>query len=212
MSLGHIISGEGIKVDPAKVEVVSNWKRPKSITEIKSFLGLMGYYQRFLHSSNTISSGTGLVRRASTIATQSLQKCYVNKRWRLLEFEVGDYVFLKISPVKGVVRFGKWSKLNPRYIGPHQITRRIGEVAYGVELPPKMFLVHNVFHVSMLRKCLADASQVILLQLDEFEEDLTFIEDVIQILDKKEQVLKNKVIPLVLMLWRHHNVEEATWE
>ena len=75
-----------------------------------------------------------------------------------MEFLVGDFVFLKVSPTKGVKRFGKRGKLSPRYIGPYQITQRVGEVAYRLALPPELLSVHSVFHVSMLRKCLADVS------------------------------------------------------
>ena len=84
-----------------------------------------------------------------------------------MEFKVGDFVFLKVSPTKGVTRFGKRGKLSPRYIGPYQISKRVGEVAYKMDLPSELSGVHSVFHVSMLKKCLADASQVIPVQPEE---------------------------------------------
>ena len=80
---------------------------------------------------------------------------------RDLEFEVEDRVFLKLSPWKGVVRFGKRGKLNPRYIGPFEIVERIGLVAYRLDLPEEFSLVHNVFHISMLRKYIPDPSHVL---------------------------------------------------
>ena len=83
-------------------------------------------------------------------ATQSRQKSYANNRRRELEFDVGDHVFLKISPFKGVMRFGQKGKLSPRYIGPFEILRRWGSIAYELALPPERFGVHPVFHVSML--------------------------------------------------------------
>ena len=101
------------------------------------------------------------------VVAQSRQKCYADRRWRPLEFEVGDFVFLKVSPTKGVARFGKQGKLSPRYIRPYRISKRVGEVAYKLELPPELLGVHSVFQVSMLKKCLADASQAILVQPEE---------------------------------------------
>lgn len=102
--------------------------------------------------------------------------------------------------------------MRPCYIWPYRISKRVGEVAYKLELPPDLSVVHSVFHVSMLRKCLVDVSQVTLVQLEELQEDLSVVEDAIQILDRKERVLRNKVVPLVLVLWRHYGSEEATWE
>ena len=96
-----------------------------------------------------------------------------------MEFKVGDFVFLKVSPTKGVARFGKHGKLSPRYIGPYQIAKRVGEVAYKLNLPPELSGVHSVFHVLMLRKCLADVSQVIPVQPEELREDLTMVEDAV---------------------------------
>ena len=130
---------------------------------------------------------------------QDRQKSYADNRRRDLEFEVGDMVFLRISPWKGVLRFGKRGKLSPRYIGPYRIVERIGEVAYRLELPSDLDRIHDVFHVSMLRKYIPDPSHVLTEQL-------------VQILDRREQVLRNKTIPLVKVLWRSHTVEEATWE
>jgi len=92
---------------------------------------------------------------------QSRQKSYFDVRRRDLEFEVGDWVFLRISPMKGIMRFGKKGKLSPRYIGPYKILRRIGQVAYELELPSELEFVHPVFHVSMLRKCIGDPSRVV---------------------------------------------------
>ncbi|KAL5551009.1 hypothetical protein UlMin_001185 [Ulmus minor] len=103
---------------------------------------------------------------------QSRQKSYADKRRRPLEFQVGDLVFLKVAPMKGVMRFGKKGKLSPRFIGPFEILERIGKV----------------------------------------NEDLTYEEKPVQILDRKDKTLRNKVIPLVKVLWRNHKIEEATWE
>ena len=91
---------------------------------------------------------------------QSRQKSYVDTR-RNLEFEVGDKVFLKVAPMKGVLRFGRKSKLSPRFIGPFEILERIGPVAYRLALPPSLSMVHNMFHVSVLRKYMANPTHVI---------------------------------------------------
>ena len=95
------------------------------------------------------------------LAVQDRQKSYADNRRKDLAFEVGDHVFLKVSPTKGVVRFGKRGKLNPRFIGPFEILKRVGNVAYQLALPPTLDSIHPVFHVSMLRKYVHDLSHVI---------------------------------------------------
>ncbi|KAL6191784.1 hypothetical protein ACLB2K_038173 [Fragaria x ananassa] len=126
-----------------------------------------------------------------------------------LEFQVGDWVFLKLSPWKGVVRFGKHGKLSPRYFGPYEIIERVGSLTYRLLLPPESSRIHNVFHVSMFRKYIVDPSHVLQEQPISLTRDLTYEEEPVQILDRK---LRNKTIPLVKVLWRSHQVEEATWE
>ena len=150
--------------------------------------------------------------RERLLVAQSRQKSYADRRRRPLEFAEGDLVFLKVSPKKGIIRFGKKGKLDPRYVGPFEVVQRIGEVAYRLALPPQLSLVHDVFHVSMLRKYHPDPGHVIQWQEVEVVEDATYEERPIQILDWKEQVLRTKMIPLVKVLWQHHGVEEATWE
>ncbi|KAL5565244.1 hypothetical protein UlMin_028408 [Ulmus minor] len=145
-------------------------------------------------------------------AWSNRQKSYADRRRRPLEFKEGDFVFLKVAPMKGVMRFGKKGKLSPRYIGPFEILERIGKVAYKLALPPELAAVHNVFHVSMLRKYVSDPSHVLASEPIEVREDLTYQEQPVQILDRKDKALRNKVIPLVKVLWRNHKVEEATWE
>ncbi|KAL5580072.1 hypothetical protein UlMin_012514, partial [Ulmus minor] len=145
-------------------------------------------------------------------SAQSRQKSYADKRRRPLEFQVGDSVFLKVSPFKGVIRFGKRGKLNPRYIGPYEILERVGNTAYRLALPPNLASVHNVFHVSMLKKYVSDKSHVLEQEPIEIHEDLSFEEKPVQILDYKIKTLRNKDIPLVKVLWRNQKTEEATWE
>ena len=144
--------------------------------------------------------------------SQSRQKSYADKRRRPQEFEKGDHVFLKISPIKGVVRFGKKGKLSPRYTGPFEILGRVGAVAYQLALPPSMSGVHNVFHVSMLRKYITDPSHILRHQELQISPEVKYEEQPVQILDKKTKELRNKTISLVKVLWRNHSTEEATWE
>ena len=119
---------------------------------------------------------------------------------------------MKVSPTKGVKRFGIKGKLSPRYIGPFEILGRVGSVAYRLALPPALEGVHNVFHVSMLRKCLADLSQVIELAPQHLEKDLTYAEHPVKILDEQDRKLRNKTMKFLKVQLSRHSVEEATWE
>ncbi|XP_028084511.1 uncharacterized protein LOC114285649 [Camellia sinensis] len=110
------------------------------------------------------------------------------------------------------MRFVKSGKLSQRFIGPFEILERIREVAYRLALPPQLLGVHNVFHVSMLKKYEPDPSHLLDWFDLEVDEDASYKERLIQILDTREQVLRGKTIPLVKVLWRHHGVEEVTWE
>ncbi|OMO55593.1 reverse transcriptase [Corchorus capsularis] len=143
---------------------------------------------------------------------QSRQKSYADIRRRTLEFDVGDHVFLKVSPTKEVIRFGVRGKLSPRFIGPFEILEKVGEVAYRLALPPSLSGVHNVFHVSMLRKFTPDPNHVIELAPLPLRADLTYDEQPIKIVDRKEQVLRRRTIPYVKVQWHNHSEREATWE
>ncbi|XP_024018502.1 uncharacterized protein LOC112090730 [Morus notabilis] len=128
------------------------------------------------------------------------QKSYADKRRRPLEFSEEDSVFLKIVPMKGVMRFGKKGKLSPRYIGPFQIIKRIEKVAYQ---PPELDVVHNVFHVSMLKKYILDPSYIIEHEPIQIHEGMTYEEQPVQILAREEKRLRNRSIPLVKILLRN---------
>ncbi|XP_039126831.1 uncharacterized protein LOC120262973 [Dioscorea cayenensis subsp. rotundata] len=143
---------------------------------------------------------------------QDRQKSYANNRRRDLEFQIGDRVFLKISPWKGVIRFRSRGKLNPRYIGSFLILERIGPVAYRLQLPPELKKIHNVFHVSLLKKYVPDPSHALETPPVELREDLTFEVRPVRILDRLEKVLRGKVVPVVKVLWRSDQIEELTWE
>ncbi|XP_074323763.1 uncharacterized protein LOC141660677 [Apium graveolens] len=311
--LGHVVSSEGVLVDPAKIEAVTNWERPTTPTEIRSFLGLAGYYRRFVkdfakilgpltrltrktekfvwtekceesfqelkrrlvtapvlalpdgkgdfekklseecetltgeevkcekdekgvisyHASigmpqyealygrrcrsplcwdevgETKILGPELVQqtretieliRKRLVAAQEQQKKYTDQTRKDQEFCVGEAVLLKVSPRKGVMRFGKKGKLSPRFIGLFEILKRIGPLAYELPLPPNLQQVHNVFHVSMLRKYNPDARHVIEYEHVDLQPDLTYIEQPVKIMDRKEQVLRNKAVKLVRVL------------
>ena len=129
-----------------------------------------------------------------------------------MEFQVGDHVFLRVSPLRGVRRFRKKGKLSPKLIGPFEILERIGQVAYRLALSPSLSGVHNVFHVSMLRKYVSNVTHVLRHEDLELQADLAYEELPVQVLDRKDKVLRNKTIPLVKVLWRNSKVEEATWE
>ncbi|GJX44403.1 hypothetical protein Tco_0261079 [Tanacetum coccineum] len=140
------------------------------------------------------------------------QKSYADQRRRPLEFEVGDRVLLKVAPWKGVVRFGKRRKLNPRYIGPFQNIERIGPVAYRLELPQELSRVHSVFHVCNLKKCLSDDTLVIPLEEIQLDDKLNFVEEPVEIMDREVKQLKRSRIPIVKVRWNARRGPEYTWE
>ena len=141
---------------------------------------------------------------------QSRQKSYADNRRQDIEFEIGDFVFLKVSPSKGIVRFGKKGKLSLRFNGPFEVLERVGSVAYKIALPPSLCHIHNIFHVSMIRKYIPDPSHIIKYELMEIDKDLSYVEEPTQIIDKKEKILRNRIIPLVKVIWRHYSGEETT--
>jgi hypothetical protein len=138
-------------------------------------------------------------------AAKSRQETYANKRHQPLEFEDGNHVYFKVSPMKGVKRFGVKGKLAPRYIGPFPIFEKCGTVAYKLDLPPSMTGVHNIFHVSQLKKCLKAP-------VDTLEADLSYPEHPTKILDQKDRVTRCKTIKFFKIQWSNHSKKEATWE
>jgi hypothetical protein len=145
-------------------------------------------------------------------AAKSRQETYANKRRRPLEFEVGNHVYLRVSPMKGVKRFGVKGKLAPRYIGPFPILEKCGTVAYKLDLPPSLTVVHDIFHVSQLKKCLKSPVDVVLPEVAPLEADLSYPEHPTKILDQKNRVTRRKMIKFFKIQWSNHSEEEATWE
>ena len=131
---------------------------------------------------------------------------------RDIEYEVGDKVFLKVSPWRKILRFGQKGKLSPRFIGPYEILECIDPVAYRLALPLELAKLHDVFHVLMLRRYRSDESHILPVQEIQVQEDLSYDEEPKTIFAREVKQLLNKQVPLVKVLWQHHGREEATWE
>ena len=152
-----------------------------------------------------------LIRRR-LLAVQDRQKSYVDRCRRNLKFAEGDKVFLRVAPMKGVIRFGKKGNLNPHYIRPFEILERVVLVAYRLALPSRLANIHDVFYVSMLSKYIPNPSHVIKYEPLQLHKDLAYEEVSVKLLDCKVQELRMKNIPLVKVLWRNHETKEASWE
>jgi hypothetical protein len=150
--------------------------------------------------------------QANILAAQSRQTSYTDKRHRPLEFEVGDHVYLRVSSMKGVRRFGIKGKLAPCYIGPYPILNKYGSTSYQVELPAKLSGVHNVFHVSQLKRCLKPPTDMVIEDTIPLEPDLTYKTYPIEILDQQDRVTRNKTTRFYKIQWNEHSKDEATWE
>ncbi|GKB46981.1 hypothetical protein Tco_0897734 [Tanacetum coccineum] len=145
-------------------------------------------------------------------AAQDRQKSYANRKRKPMEFEVGERVMLKVSPWKGVVRFGKRGKLNPRYVRPFRVLAKVGKVAYKLELPQELSRVHHTFHVSNLKKCYADEPLVMPLEGIHVDDKLQFVEEPVKIMEQEIKRLKRSRIPLVKVRWNFRRGPEFTWE
>ncbi|GJY21402.1 putative reverse transcriptase domain-containing protein [Tanacetum coccineum] len=145
-------------------------------------------------------------------AARDRQKSYADLKRKPMEFQVGDKVMLKVSPWKGVVRFGKRGKLNPRYVGPFKVLERVGSVAYKLELPQELSRVHNTFHVSNLKKCYSDEPLAVPLEGLHIDDKLQFVEEPVEIMEREIKRLKRSRIPLVKVRWNSRRGPEFTWE
>ncbi|KAK1608032.1 hypothetical protein QYE76_031705 [Lolium multiflorum] len=266
--------------NPAKIKTVTEWKAPTTQTEVRAFLGLAGYYRRFVEEFSSIARpmtqlpkkdkkfewtakceesfqqlksrlttapilimpditkpfdvycdaskmGLGYVLREAEEkvhkireylkTAQSRQKSYADKRRREMTFEIGDFVYLKVSPLKGMQRFQLKGKLAPRYVGPFKVLSRRGEVSYQLELPEEMAAVHNVFHISLLRKCLEVPEKTeVFKNIDhrsvDINTDLTYREVPIRILEEAYRTTRTRSIKFLKIQWSNHTEDEATWE
>ncbi|KAJ9536718.1 hypothetical protein OSB04_un000103 [Centaurea solstitialis] len=145
-------------------------------------------------------------------AARDRQKSYADNRRKPLEFQVGDRVLLKVSPWKGLIRFGKKGKLSPRYVGPFKIVERIGPVAYRLDLPSELSSIHDTFHVSNLKKCLSEETVILPLGEIQVDEKLRATEEPIEILDRETKQLRRSKIPIVKVRWNSRHGPEFTWE
>ncbi|GJZ58403.1 putative reverse transcriptase domain-containing protein [Tanacetum coccineum] len=145
-------------------------------------------------------------------AARDRQKSYADLKRKPMEFQVGDRVMHKVSPWKGVVRFGKRGKLNPRYVRPFKVLENVGAVAYKLELSQELRRVHNTFHVSNLKKSHADEPLAVSLDGLHIDDKLYFIEEPVEIMDREVKRLKQSRIPIIKVQWNSRRGPEFTWE
>ncbi|GKD66322.1 hypothetical protein Tco_1308430 [Tanacetum coccineum] len=145
-------------------------------------------------------------------AARDRQKSYADLKRKPIEFQVGDKFMLKVSPWKGVVRFGKRGKFKPRYVGPFKVLEKVGSISYKLKLPQELSSVHNTFHVSNLKKCRADEPLAVPLDGLHFDDKLQFVEEPVEIMDREVKRLKQSRIPLVKVRWNSKRGPEFTWE
>ncbi|GJT95292.1 putative reverse transcriptase domain-containing protein [Tanacetum coccineum] len=180
------------------IDFGSSWDRHLPLVEF--------FYNNSYHASIKAAPFEALYGR------KSRQKSYADLKRRLTEFEVGDKVMLKVSPWKGVIRFGKRGKLSPRFVGPFKVIERIGPVAYKLELPDKLRGIHNTFHVSNLKRCFVNDDVVIPLDEVQLDNKLHFVEEPVEIMDREVKRLKQSRIPIVKVRWNSRRGPEFTWE
>ncbi|GKF47139.1 putative reverse transcriptase domain-containing protein, partial [Tanacetum coccineum] len=140
------------------------------------------------------------------------QKSYADLKRKPMEFQVGDKVMLKVSPWKGVVRFGKRGKLNPRYVGPFKVLENVRSVTYKLELPQELSRVHNTFNVSNLKKCYADEPLAVMLDGLHFDDKLQFVEEPVEIMDREVKKWKQCRIPIIKVQLNSRRGPKFTWE
>ncbi|GJV25594.1 putative reverse transcriptase domain-containing protein [Tanacetum coccineum] len=210
------VNQNGIHMDPSRIEAVKNLKAPTTPSENRSFFWSSVLWAKLGESSligpklvQETTSKVVLIKEKLK-ATRDRQKSYADNRRKPLEFEVGDRVLLKVSPWKGVIHFGKKGKLAPRYVGPFEILERIGPIAYQLRLPKELHSVHDTFHVSNLKKCLADANLHEPLDEIKIDKTLHFVEEPVEIMDREVRSLKRSRISLVKVCWNSKHGSEFT--
>nr|GFA43760.1 putative reverse transcriptase domain-containing protein [Tanacetum cinerariifolium] len=247
--LGHVINNEGIHVDPTKIESIKDWVSPKSPTEIRQFLGLAGYYQRFIEGFSKIAkSMTKLTQKKIKFEWGDKQEAMFQLLKQklcsapILALPEGseDFIAYCDASIKGlgvVLMQRDKGKLNPRYVGPFNVLKRVRDVAYKLNLPEELSRVHNTFHVSNLKKCHADEPLAVPLdglhvddKLHFFEESVEiidcevkqlkrsrislvkFVEEPVEIMEREIKRLKRSQILLVKVRWNSRRGPEFTWE
>jgi hypothetical protein len=196
---------ESIKMSPFEALYGRPCRRPLSWSESG---------KRVIFGPDIVTEAEEKVKQIwpNILTTQSHQKSY-NDKWRHpLEFEVGDHIYIRVSPMKGVRRFGIKGKLAPRYIGPYPIINKYGSLSYQVELPSKLSGVHNVFHISQLKRCLKSPIDVVIEDTIPLEPDLTYKVYPIKILVQQDRVTRNKTTQFYMVQWNDHSEDEAMWE
>ncbi|GKD43772.1 putative reverse transcriptase domain-containing protein [Tanacetum coccineum] len=154
----------------------------------------------------------GDAQLSSRSAHRDRQRSYANVRHKPLEFQVGDRVMLKVSPWKGVIRFGKRGKLNPRYIFPLKVLAKVGTITYRLELPHQLRRVHSTFHISNLKTKISDEPLAIPLDEIHIDDKLHFVEEPVEIMDREVKQLKQIRIPIIKVRWNSRRGPEFTWE
>ncbi|KAK6123618.1 hypothetical protein DH2020_042636 [Rehmannia glutinosa] len=183
----------------------------REIISYQATIGMAPY--EALYGRKCRSHYTGRLMTNGLRKRNSRQKSYADKRRKDLEFEVGDEVFLRLSPRKGLINPKKGGKLSPRYIGPYKILQRIGKLAYRLEIPAPYAGMHDVFHVSRLKKHQPDPEHIITRDTPPLMENLSYTERPIWIIDQQIRQLRKREIPMVKVVWQNHNRDEdATWE
>nr|GEV10863.1 putative reverse transcriptase domain-containing protein [Tanacetum cinerariifolium] len=178
-----------------------NWDRHLPLVEFS--------YNNSYHTSIKAAPFEALYGRMIQ-AARYRQKSNADLKHKPMDYQVGDRVMLKVSPWKGVVRFGKHGKLNPRYIGPFKVLSKVRDVAYRLELPQQLSRVHNTFHVSNLKKCLSDESLVIPLEEIRVDDKLHFMEEQVEVMDHEIKQLKRSRIPIIKVRWNSKRDFEFT--
>nr|GEZ75764.1 putative reverse transcriptase domain-containing protein [Tanacetum cinerariifolium] len=221
---GHVNNRNGVHVDPAKIKAIRNWAAPTTLTkkynkyewgkqEEEAFqrmkqklcsttiLALPEGMEDFVVYCDASLKGCGAVlmqqEKNRLLTTRSHQKSYADRMTKPLEFEVGDVILLKVSLWKGVVHFGKRGKLSPRYIGPFKILARVRPIAYTLELPKELKGIHSTFHVSNLKKCLAEGNIVISMDEIQLDDKFHMIKEPVKIIDREVKRLKQSRVPIV---------------
>ncbi|GJV72546.1 hypothetical protein Tco_1492541 [Tanacetum coccineum] len=213
---------------PPRLNPYKEWESPKTATKIRQFLGLAGYYRRFIEGFSKIAKPmTKLTQKKVKLDWGVKAEVSFNDKQsyhavlklpiRGIFLVVGRcrshlFVEAEVSPWKGVVRFGKRGKLNPRYIGPFKVLAKVETIAYRLELPQQLSKVHSTFHVSNLKKCLSDEPLAVPLDEIHIDDKLCFVEEPEEIMDRKVKRLKRSRIPIIKVRWNSRIGPEFTWE